>query len=68
MDLEELESPLILPPKKPLENLGSPWLHLGCYPWISRHLVDEADGGSLAAIKEFHIDDLELFQADVEGL
>lgn len=67
MDLEELESPLLLPPKKPLENLGSPWLHLG-YPWISRHLVDEADGGSLAAIKEFHIDDLELFQADVEGL
>lgn len=50
--------------KKPLEN---PWLHLG-YPWISRHLVDEADGGSLAAVKEFHVDNLQLLQADVEGL
>lgn len=67
MDLEELESSLILPSKK---AFGKPWEPLAPpgYPWISRHLVDEADGGSLAAVKEFHIDDLELFQADVEGL
>ena len=32
------------------------------------HLVDEADGGRLAAIQEVNINDLQLLQADVEGL
>lgn len=32
------------------------------------HLVDEADGGCLATIQEVHVYDLQLLQADVEGL
>lgn len=34
----------------------------------TRYLVDEADGWSLTAIEKLHIDDLELFQADVKSL
>ena len=34
----------------------------------SPHLVDEADGGGLTAVEEVHVDDLQLLQADVEGL
>lgn len=58
------------------EALGSPSEPLAGAPapsslryWSrTRYLVDKADGGSLTAIEKLHVDDLELFQADVKSL
>lgn len=46
----------------------SPATLCSSHGWRTRYLVDEADGRGLAAIEELHVDDLELFQADVKSL